>query len=393
MEANWLRDRRQGQLTRSLDAPELSPEQRVTIRRMDGRWAMLGFTLQSRLNMVSRARTLAHTIGKPFEAATRADLENHLSTLATRGAPTSFVTFKRFLKIFYREMLTPGERAFPPVVAWISLKMPVGAGKLPRVILTPDEVASIAQACIHPRDRAIVMVLHDAAARPCELVSATVGDVELDSYGARLTLRGKTGERKVRLLGSVPDLKDWLNHHPKREDPSAPLFVSLGVGYRCEPVFQDGIGRALKGAARRAGIKRHVTPYVMRRTRLTELAKILSDAELKIFGGWSLDSKMVKVYVHLSGQDLDQKLLRAAGYLKDEGKPEANPLAARRCLLCGSENSAISTYCGICKRPLDEKELRALSKEHEMLEANLPKLMRILEDPRIREILAANPPA
>ncbi len=38
---------------------------------------------------------------------------------------------------------------------------------------------------------------------------------------------GKTRMRRVRVIDCVPDLKVWLNNHPRGKDPNAPLFLEL----------------------------------------------------------------------------------------------------------------------------------------------------------------------
>jgi len=42
---------------------------------------------------------------------------------------------------------------------------------------------------------------------------------------------GKTGDRRVRIIASVPALASWLDIHPNRNNPNAPLWISLGTRY------------------------------------------------------------------------------------------------------------------------------------------------------------------
>lgn len=48
-----------------------------------------------------------------------------------------------------------------------------------------------------------------------------------------------------------------------------------------------------------------------------ELAKTLSESELKVFAGWTAHSPMAKLYIHLYGDDVDRKMLEKVGFLKD----------------------------------------------------------------------------
>lgn len=65
-----------------------------------------------------------------------------------------------------------------------------------------------------------------AACARDEVASLKLRHVRLDDRGAILFVDGKTGERQVRLTDAVPDLLKWLEVHPKRNDPNAPLFPS-----------------------------------------------------------------------------------------------------------------------------------------------------------------------
>jgi len=42
-------------------------------------------------------------------------------------------------------------------------------------------------------------------------------------------LKGKTGVRRVRTINATPYLHDWLNMHPNKDDPEAPLWVNIGT--------------------------------------------------------------------------------------------------------------------------------------------------------------------
>ena len=43
--------------------------------------------------------------------------------------------------------------------------------------------------------------------------------VSFDSNGAQIMVAGKTGMRRVRIIASAPLLTQWLENHPRKEDP------------------------------------------------------------------------------------------------------------------------------------------------------------------------------
>jgi integrase len=55
---------------------------------------------------------------------------------------------------------------------------------------------------------------------------------------------------------------------------------------------------------------RRVYPHLLRHSRATHLAKFLTESQLKAYFGWTQDSKMTRIYIHLSGKDVDEAILR-----------------------------------------------------------------------------------
>jgi integrase/ribosomal protein L40E len=394
MDSEWLSQKREKRLQRALECEDLLPEQKQTLERLNAYWARKGLSFAARANYVTQAQYLGRFLRKPYERATREDLEAYVSQIAERHHPRSAAQMKLVLKVLYKAMLQPSGRGHPDVVSWIQASRSEKRQNHARELLSPAEVLSLAKAANHPRDRAIIMVLYESAMRAGELVNLRVGDVHFDQYGARLALRGKTGERMVRIIRSVKDLQIWLSdYHPNKDDPDSPLFLSLSKRGPRRPVMHDGLRLALLKARSSAGLKKGVHPHLFRHSRLTELARELSQSELNVFAGWAGDSKMARVYIHLGGDDVDQKLLRNAGLLKQQANNPPDPLAVKICGRCHADNPATSSTCRTCTSPLDEKQARTLADEHEKLAKNLPKLMKILDDPRIKELLSTPPAA
>ena len=52
------------------------------------------------------------------------------------------------------------------------------------------------------------------------------GTSTLTGDGAVISVSGKTGHRNIRLVEPVPDLQAWINIHPLKGNPDAPLFVT-----------------------------------------------------------------------------------------------------------------------------------------------------------------------
>ena len=69
-------------------------------------------------------------------------------------------------------------------------------------MITETELEKIVSVLNNARDKAIVYALYDSGCRIGELLTLRNKDVEFDEYGAILSVTGKTGYRKVRVVGN-----------------------------------------------------------------------------------------------------------------------------------------------------------------------------------------------
>ena len=173
--------------------------------------------------------------------------------------------------------------------------------------------------------------------------------------------KGKTGMRRVRIISSVPQLSIWMDAHPRGNDPDAPLWINFQNGGH---LMYRSCLTMLSKVVNRSGIKKRVYPHLFRHSRATHLSKHLTESQLKQHLGWIQASKMASIYVHLSGRDVDDALLRLQGI--------EVPKEKRR------EFESI-----VCKAPFslvgkvkEEKELMVHGLNEEMvIEANLENLI------------------
>jgi len=79
------------------------------------------------------------------------------------------------------------------------------------------------------------------------------------------------------------------------------------------------IGRGLasngkiKKIAKRAGIKKRIYPHLFRHTRATRLLSELSESIGAKYLGWVPGSNMVRIYVHLANEDVEEAILKMHG--------------------------------------------------------------------------------
>jgi len=215
--------------------------------------------------------------------------------------------------------------------------------KLPEELLTKQDVAALLRECRHIRDKALVGCLYESGCRIGEFLSRKVKHVVFDQYGATITVDGKTGMRRIRVIESVPLLANWLENHPLRDDPNAPLWTSL-QNRRTRIEYNTAV-KVLRDAGERAGIKKAIYPHLFRHSRATELAQHLTEQQLKVYMGWTNSSEMASIYVHLSGRDIDNAIINL---YQDNPKPPQDKPTITVCPRCTSQNHFSSRFCNRC---------------------------------------------
>lgn len=287
------------------------------------------------------------------------------------------MTYKSMLKKFFmwlHDLEEPND-----LVKWIKVSCK-NIKRMPSELLTQDEVKQLIIVCKNYRNRALVSMLYETGCRIGELGNLLIKHVSFDKYGGILMVDGKTGQRRVRIISSVPYLAQWLDNHPVRR-PDAPLWASLPPNDGRQLDYAS-ICRIIRVLAKRAGITKRVNPHSFRHARATHLANKLTEAQMKEYFGWVQGSDMASVYIHLSGRDVDNALLRINGIEVEETKTE-DSMSLINCTRCNHSNAPTSTYCNKCGMLLDIKEAMDL----ERVNREKDEVMKlILSDPEIKKL-------
>ena len=172
-----------------------------------------------------------------------------------------------------------------------------------------------------------------------------------EEYGARLTVDGKTGMRKILVINSTPYLQEWINQHSFNDSQESYLWVDK----RNNLLSYKRIADILKNAAKRAKIKKRIYPHLLRHSRATRLATKMSDAALKHYFGWTQASKMAATYIHMSGKDTDAAILSINGIEVDKSKKKPSVMKPKNCLRCKTINSATNKFCKLCGLVLEKE--------------------------------------
>lgn len=362
---------------------KLSPSWR---RNLEGFLKERGDTIRvnTKINYAKTLLALGRVVpDKDLKELSKDEVVDAFSKLQGEYAASTVNLYKVCAKRFFRWLYDMKKWEYPPQVSWIEIKKPrVNGDKMRENIVTEEEIMRMVKVADHPRDKALVSTLYESAAREGEMRTLRNKDIKFDKFGAVIMVAGKTGVRPIRLVNSAPYLQAWMNVHPQRENPDVAVWTSSRRG---KGIGKTMVYRLVQRLAKKAGIKKKVHPHVLRHSRLTKLATLLKEPEMRNFSGWTKDSSMPAVYVHLSGRDIDKRMLEISGVkeaLEEKGAP--SPLEPKVCPRCQYKNPADSKYCARCSLVLDLKTALELDQERQKID---DVMTLALDDPEVQKLL------
>ncbi|MEM2085985.1 MAG: hypothetical protein QXF06_01090 [Archaeoglobaceae archaeon] len=258
-------------------------------------------------------------------------------------------------------------------------------------LLSIDEIIKLASFAINDRDPAMIMCHLDLACRPEELLTLTVGSFVRDRIGIRVELRrSKTFRRSPHLSFSLPYVTRWLNNHPLKDDPKAPMWIDLNKFKKgiVAPVDHFAYIRIIDRLMKRAGIKKKFRPYKFRHTGITLWSVVLTEQQLSRRSGHIPGSKHLRRYAKVVDTDVDRKILTELGLLKqEEGEPEVKRLKPVVCLVCGELNEPGRDICWKCKASLDFAILVKNFDSKEIIEAVIDNDLEKMIEEKVKKMI------
>ena len=119
---------------------------------------------------------------------------------------------------------------------------------------------------------------------------------------------------------------------------------------------------------------------------LTIAKRGFNEMELRIFAGWTKESNMPATYLHLSGADIEKKILAKNGIIEDDSKEREHELKPIECPRCKTKNPIGAKYCMTCPLILDQKTAFEVDQDKTMF--NMEMMKAALTDPKILEKIA-----
>lgn len=217
--------------------------------------------------------------------------------------------------------LETDDHGIPLALSWISSTTSKTYDPAPdpaKMLRWENEVQAMLDETLNERDSALISLAMDLGPRGGELYDINVGDitwfnpgdddVDEEDWQMRVTVRGRRGQRTVEVIPCQPNVEDWLDEHPGRDEPTAPLWSKLEspeqVSYR---MFLN----IFKDVADRAGVTKTVTPTKFRKSSAAHLASNgINQAHLERHHGWVTGSKAAARYISVFSDRASKELHR-----------------------------------------------------------------------------------
>jgi len=171
-------------------------------------------------------------------------------------------------------------------------------GKYLPTVLSRGEVKSLLGAVKDPKHRAVMMVLYSAGLRVGEALRLRVQDI--DSERGLIFVRDGKG-RKDRMVMLAQVTLEELRSYARLERPHHWLFPGERRDRHLNP---QTVQRAVRMAAKAAGIKKKVTPHTLRHSFATHLLEEGTDLRYiqRLLG--HKKSTTTEIYTHVADRDL-----------------------------------------------------------------------------------------
>ena len=174
--------------------------------------------------------------------------------------------------------------------------------KLPG-ILSREEVTRLINASETLFNRTLLMVLYGTGMRRAEAARLKLADIDSQRMILRV-VNGKGG--KDRDLPLSPALLETLRAHWRCFKPDIYLFPSRSSGAVEKPITDKAVWQISTRVARRAGIRKRVTPHTLRHSWATHLLEDGTDLRaIQLLLGHA-DLETTARYLHLSAKHLEQ---------------------------------------------------------------------------------------
>ncbi len=325
---------------------KIDPEARNEILDFVDEIKITGITNFRELFYLTKLRVIYNSLQDKFLNPEKKDIIRMLLDFKKKYTDQTLIDFETAMKRFYKWKFG----TLPDYMENIKVsRKPSHDKKID--LITRADVDEMIRNCNNARDKALISILYDSGCRIGEILDLKISDIVYDEYGVILHVHGKTGNRSVRIIGdSIAYLRDYIK---TKDDRDEYLFTGQQGDTMHKQLQYSAVRKLFINVKKRAGIDKRIYPHLFRHTRASLLASKVPEAPLENQMGWVHGSQMTAIYVHLSGRDQDDAILKAYGIdVKEDKIIEEKP---KKCPRCDHLNASNALYCTNCFLPFDEK--------------------------------------
>ncbi|MDO9540405.1 MAG: site-specific integrase [Methanocalculus sp.] len=278
--------------------------------------------------------------------------------------------YVRFLKRFMLWMAETERSNIPEKRIKAIKNIPINAmTKTADDMLCEEDIRSIIDHCKTSRDRCFFMMLYEGGFRVGELGNLRWGQINFPKdkdWSMIINVSDKTGvPRMVPLVMSKPFMVQYMNDMKPSRGKNEYVFLTN----RGQPLQYAGVTKALKLAAREAGVEKHVTPHLFRHSRITHMiADGMGESIVKAIMWGNQSTDMLKTYSHISNDTIMDAVAQRYGIKKPETREEKKLFEPTQCPDCGTVNPPGMKFCGICMNALTQEAKESLKVTHATVE-------------------------
>jgi len=227
-----------------------------------------------------------HHKEKELKSINENDIRDFLQTLIHKSVSNSYLNQAiNAIKFYYEVVLGMPNRFY-------NIERPRKDHKLPTII-SKQEVLSIIEVTKNNKHKCMIQLLYSAGLRRSELLNLKIEDI--DSKRMLVSVKQAKGSKDRYTLLSKTVLKE-LRIYYKKYKPQEYLFQGqYGGKYSGESIL-----KIVKEAATKAGIRKTITPHVLRHCFATHLLESGVDLrQIQVLLGHS-SSKTTEIYTHVA---------------------------------------------------------------------------------------------
>lgn len=235
-------------------------------------------------------RFMNHYQGKELNTLDEKDVQNYTLKLVDEGFSTSYINIAINAIKFYYEIVQGMPNRF------YAIDRPRKRHTLPKV-LSKEEIIDMLNNANNIKHKCIIGILYSAGLRRSELINLKIEDIDSKRMVIRVNY-AKGNKDRLTLLSEK--LLNDLRIYYKQWHPHKYLFEGRGG----EQYSETSIRIIVSRAAQKAGIKKRVTPHMLRHSFATHLLENGTDLRyIQLLLGHN-SSKTTEIYTHVATKNI-----------------------------------------------------------------------------------------